>query len=64
VREREREREKRSLKIFVVFSVLSVRVGVAGWSHDKATEKLLKRELNKKKGKIQTGRGVKKCKST
>jgi hypothetical protein len=52
---RKREREKRSLKIFVVFSVLSVRAGVAGWSHDKATEKLLIPELNKKKGKIQTG---------
>lgn len=51
----EREREKRSLKLFVVVSVHSVRVGVAGWSHDKATEKLQIWELNKKKGKIQTG---------
>jgi hypothetical protein len=51
-----REREKRSLKLFVVVSVHSVRVGVAGWSHDKATEKLQIWELNKKKkGKIQTG---------
>jgi hypothetical protein len=59
-REREREREgkkKRSLKLFVVVSVISVRAGVAGWSHDKATEKLLIPELNKKKGKIQTGGG-------
>jgi hypothetical protein len=54
--EREREREKRSLKLFVVVvSVHSVRVGVAGWSHDKATEKLQIWELNKKKGNIQTG---------
>ncbi len=56
--EREREeKKKRSLKLFVVVSVLSVRAGVAGWSHDKATEKLLIPELNKKKGKIQTGGG-------
>lgn len=56
-RERERGKKKRSLKLFVVVSVISVRAGVAGWSHDKATEKLLIPELNKKKGKIQTGGG-------
>ncbi len=53
--ERERGKKKRSLKLFVFVSVLSVRAGVAGWSHDKATEMLLIPELNKKKGKIQTG---------